>query len=89
MLTDHVFGPETQTREIFDVLGKPIVEGVINGVNGILKTFEIVTLNIHFAQEQSLRTDRLTVEKLTQWLVKKWLMELFHCRSCICLIAQR
>ena len=34
LLTDHVFGLGKETKELFDVLGKPILDGVINRVNG-------------------------------------------------------
>ena len=35
LLADHVFGLEETTSELFEVIGKPIVDGVINGVNGV------------------------------------------------------
>ena len=34
LLADCVFGPGKETKELFDVLGKPILDKVINGVNG-------------------------------------------------------
>ena len=33
-LADRVFGPGEKTKDLFEVIGMPIVDGVINGVNG-------------------------------------------------------
>ena len=34
-LADRVFGPGEKTKDLFEVIGMPIVDGVINGVNGV------------------------------------------------------
>ena len=35
MLADKVFGPHTNSQEVYDVAAKPVVKAAMEGVNGI------------------------------------------------------
>lgn len=38
-MTDKVFGPNTNTQEVYDVAGQPVVKAAMEGVNGMFTSF--------------------------------------------------
>lgn len=38
-MTDKVFGPNTNTQEVYDVAGQPVVKAAMGGVNGMFTSF--------------------------------------------------
>ena len=54
-LTDHVFGTSATTGTIFSMLAKPIVEGVMEGINGTMMYTTNLTMKLlckHYLTKQ-------------------------------------